>query len=176
MLDKQNKIKVGFVSKPHGIGGEIVAHVDYGFSTDDLCFDFLLIELDGGLVPFYVEQIRDKNLEESLIKFEFVENQNDAKRISGAQIYIDREWLDNQDNNINGMSVGMLIGFDAFDTKLGQFGKITDIDEQGGTNPLFVIETSNGERLVPIADNLISDINTKQKKITFDLPEGLINI
>lgn len=172
----QNKIKVGVIAKPHGVSGEVVARVDVGFSTDDLCYDFLLVEIDGGLVPYYVEQIRDKNAEESLVKFEFIENQEDAKRISGSPIYIDSEWIDSEEKKSDNMSIGMLIGFDVEDIKTGYIGKITDIDEQNGMNPLFVVETKEGEKLIPIVDDFIKEIETKQKKIKFDLPEGLITI
>ncbi len=177
MTEKEECVKVGLIAKPHGVGGEVVVRADTGFCADDLCYEFLLLEIDGGLVPFYAEEVRIKSNEEVLVKFEFVASHDDARRLSGCNVYIRREWTDDiADIATNNISTGFLIGYSATDKQAGYIGIITDIDNQVGANPLFVINHNDDEILVPIADELIANIDDKQKTILFDLPEGLIEL
>lgn len=173
MIEKNDCIKVGIIAKPHGINGEVIARADSSFTVDDLSYEYLLVELDGGLVPYFVEEIRHKNDEESIVKFEFSDTQDDARRLSGAAVYIKRNWADAEADDL---SVGMLVGFSATDAHHGALGTITDIDQQGGANPLFVIDNNGQELLIPVTDDFIQSIDTEGKNITFCLPEGLIDL
>lgn len=174
MIEKENCVRVGLVAKPHGVGGEVVVRAEVGFSADDLMYEFLLIEIDGGLVPYYVEEVRAKNNDEVIAKMQYCDNQEDARRVSGHAVYIDREWA--EDVEVEEQSTGLLIGYEAHDLKAGRLGSISAIDEQGGNNPLFVIEKNGEELLVPIADDFIKEIDQEKRIITFDLPEGLVSI
>lgn len=174
MIEKENCVRVGLVAKPHGVGGEVIVRAEVGFAADDLMYEFLLVEIDGGLVPYYVEEVRQKNQDEVIAKMQYCDNQEDARRLSGKAVYIDREWA--EDVEADEQSTGMLIGYEAYDAKAGKLGTITAIDEQGGTNPLFVIERNGDELLVPIADDFIKEIDDEKRSITFCLPEGLVGI
>lgn len=175
MIEIKDKIKVGIITKPHGVSGELIIRANVGFVTEDFCYEFLFVEIDGGLVPYHVASTRDKNTEESIIKFDFVNTQEDARRLSGMSVYIDSEWVE-QNSNDDDISVGMLIGYTCYNQNNKCIGQIEEIDEQNGTNPLFVVNNEGKEVLIPIVDDLIVDINTEEKRIIFDLPEGLIEL
>lgn len=174
MIEKSDCIKVATAAKVHGVNGEIVIRADVGFSSQDIEHQFLFVEIDGGLVPFYVKEFREKNHEDALVKFEFVDTKDDAVRLVDSAIYIDRKWVEINDND--NISEGILIGFTAFDKTLGEIGEIVEIDEQNGMNPLFVIRKNERETLVPITDDFIVDIDQSTRKITFDIPEGLADL
>lgn len=174
MIDKSNCIKVGLIAKPHGVEGELVVRADYGFDADDLTYEFLLVEIDGGLVPYYVEEVRIKNSDEVLAKLEFCDTQEDAKRLAGQPVYISRDWLEGDQDCET--STGMLIGYEANDVELGHLGKIDSIDEQGGNNPLFVVVRDGEEILIPITDDFIESIDDDNMTVTFRLPEGLVEL
>lgn len=176
MIDKDDCAKVGIIAKPHGINGEVVVRADAGFSVDDLSYEFLLVEIDGGLVPFYVEEIRTKNSDEALVKFEYIDNQNDTRRMAGKDVYICREWLETEEGELEDVPTGMLIGYTAIDKQVGTLGKIEDIDEQVGANPLFVIDRNGEEILVPVTDSFIINIDDANRTITFNLPDGLVDM
>jgi len=176
MIEKEECAKVGLIAKTHGVNGEVVVRADAGFCADDLCYEYLLLEIDGGLVPFYVEEIRVKSDEEVLAKFEFINTQDDARRLNSCNVYISREWIEANNDTTNNTSTGFLIGYYATDKQHGNLGTITDIDNQVGANPLFIIEHNGKELLVPITDEFIENINDKDKKVTFNLPEGLIDL
>lgn len=173
MIDKANTVKVGLITKSHGVDGELVVRAHTGFTSDDLTYEFLFVELDGGLVPYYVEEVRLKNGEEALVKFEYVDTQDEARRLSGAEVFFSREWLDVSEGDF---SIGSVIGFEARDAKVGVLGTIDDIDDSNNANMLFVINHGGDELLVPVADDFIKSIDTDNKVIYFELPEGLLDL
>ncbi len=173
MIEKAETVKVGLIAKPHGVSGEVVVRALTGFTSDDLCYEFLFVEIDGGLVPYYVEEVRVKNGEEVLVKFEYVDNQDEARRISGADIYISREWLDEQGDD---MSIDRQItGWSVYDENEIMI-KIIDIEEQNGVNPLFVVMRGDEEILIPMVDSFISAVDVNNRIVTFELPEGLLDL
>lgn len=174
MIEKSDCIKIGNATKVHGVHGEIVVRANAGFSVEDIDNQFLFVDIDGGLVPFCVEEYRPKNHEDALVKFEFVDTKDDATRLIDSDIYIERNKLNI--NDFDDTSEGMFIGFAAYDKHLGAIGEIVEIDEQNGMNPLFVIRNGKSETLVPITDDFIVDIDQSQRKIIFDLPDGLVEL
>lgn len=176
MIDLDDCAKVGLIAKSHGVNGEVVVRADAGFDVNDLCYEFLLVEIDGGLVPFYVQEIRTKNNEEALVKFEFIDSQDDTNRLAGHNVYVCREWINTEEGNLEDVPTGMLIGYFAIDQTHGQLGEIIEIDDQVGANPLFVINNNGEELLVPIAGEFIINIDDENKEVTFNLPEGLLDM
>ncbi|MCQ2203979.1 MAG: ribosome maturation factor RimM [Bacteroidales bacterium] len=176
MIEKDDCVRVGKIAKSHGVNGEVVVRAESGFDVDDLSYEFLLVEIDGGLVPFYVEEIRVKNNEDALVKFELIETQDDTRRLAGRDVYICREWAETEEGDLEDVSTGMLIGYMAFDKESGKLGVITEIDDQVGANPLFVIDNEGEELLVPIADEFVKEVNDENRTVVFELPEGLVDM
>ena len=74
MIRRDEVYKIGKLGKPHGVKGEITFAI-----TDDV-FDrvdaeYLVLDIDGILVPFYLEEYRFKNDENVLVKFEDIDTQ-----------------------------------------------------------------------------------------------------
>ena len=60
MIRRDNVYKIGKLGKPHGVKGEITfAITDDVFDRVDA--DYLILDIDGILVPFYIEEYRFKN-------------------------------------------------------------------------------------------------------------------
>ena len=74
------------------------------------------------------------------------------------------------------MSIGSFVGFEAEDKKVGTLGKIIDIEEQNGVNPLFVVMRGDEEILIPMVDSFISAVDVNNRIVTFELPEGLLDL
>ena len=69
MIQEKDVYRIGRVGKPHGIKGEVQIQVD-----DDV-FDrtstpYLILRVDGILVPFFMEEYRFKSDEIVLVRFE----------------------------------------------------------------------------------------------------------
>ena len=69
MIKKEEVFKIGILNKPHGVKGEVA----FTFSNDVFdradC-DYLVLLLDGILVPFFIKEYRFKSDTVALVKFE----------------------------------------------------------------------------------------------------------
>ena len=74
------------------------------------------------------------------------------------------------------MSKAELYGFKLVDASTGSVvGEVTALDDSTA-NPLFVVDTPNGEMLIPASHELIKAIDKKKLTITVDIPEGLLSL
>ena len=62
------------------------------------------------------------------------------------------------------------------DSKLGNIGNITDVDEKTDNAIIKVIHPSGKEIILPFNDDLIIEIDDDLKIIEFNAPEGLIEM
>ena len=169
MLRKEDFVHLGKFTKPHGTRGEIGIAGD-GFVLGEDC-DFVACEIDGILVPFFIEGSRSKNNDTIIVKFERLDSAESVRFLTNCAAYIPREWVDDEEN----FTWNYFIGFEATDVTAGPLGEIIDIDDST-INTLFVIEDGGEERLVPINEDFIKNIDHENRTITLELPEGLIEL
>lgn len=173
MIRKDDVYKIGRLGKPHGVKGEI------SFMFNDDVFDrvdtdYLILDIDGILVPFFMEEYRFKGAETALIKFEDIESEDDLQEIVGRDVYFPRHMSDSEEGDVTWAEI---IGYNLIDARTGKLvGKITSVDDTT-INILFETETPDGNGvLVPASDELITNVDTKKKEISIELPEGLLNL
>ena len=53
MIKKETVYKIGKIGKPHGVNGEVSFHFDDDV-FDRTEADYLILEIDGILVPFFI--------------------------------------------------------------------------------------------------------------------------
>jgi len=169
MIKKEDVYKIGRLGKAHGVKGEVSFQFDDDiFDTADA--DYLILDIDGILVPFFMEEYRFRNDSLALIKFCDVDTQQRASELTGCDVYFPRSIADER---AEGLSLSSLVGFDLIDAngneKVGTIAAIDDTTQ----NILFELEDGT---LIPASDDLITDINTQQRQITMNIPEGLLTL
>jgi 16S rRNA processing protein RimM len=166
MIRREDVYRIGKIGKPHGVKGEV------SFQFDDDIFDrtdadFLILELDGILVPFFIEEYRFRSDSLALMKLEGIDTQERARELTNCEVFFPREQQDDEEN----LSWAAIIGFTAIDeqtnTPVGTIASVDDSTE----NVLFELEDGT---LIPASEDLITNIDTKKRTITIDLPEGLL--
>lgn len=167
------------VIKTHGIHGEVVLATDSEAVAEAIVpGSCLVFDIDGILTPFFAGSVRRRGAESLLVAFDGYDSQQSAAFFAGREAMLpvdDMPQEDELDEDAEGFYAGQLIGFTAIDgSDDSVIGEIVDIDDQT-INVLFVIERGDGETaLIPVADELIAELNVIDKKIIFNLPEGLI--
>ncbi len=79
-------------------------------------------------------------------------------------------------NDDDGFYAADLIGYTIVHADGRPVGKITDINDST-ENALFIIQSPDGtDKYIPIADELIDEINPENRYITMTLPEGLLDL
>ena len=168
MSKNEEVYKIGRLGKSHGIKGEI------SFQFDDDVFDrvdadYLVLEIDGILVPFFMEEYRFRSDSLALVKFCDIDTQERASELTGCDVYFPRDLADEDDTP----TLASLVGFDLVEASNNKkVGTIASIDDSTA-NILFELEDG---RLVPATDDLITDINTKDRTIKMEIPEGLLEL
>lgn len=172
MIKENGVFKIGKLTKPHGIKGEIsFAFENYVFDRVDC--PYLICNMDGILVPFFIEEYRFKGKETALILFEDIDNEDKAQRLAGLDVYFPRKYYEEEEGNDIEYSWNFFIGFSVIDKTHGTLGKIEEVDEKT-INTLFLIKNGTEELIIPATEVFIEKIDAKKKILHLNLPEGLI--
>ena len=97
MIRQQDVYKIGRIGKPHGIKGEL------NFLFDDDVFDrvdadYLILEVDGILVPFFIEEYRWRSDGHVLLKLCDIDTQERARELTGCDVFFPHKLApDNED-------------------------------------------------------------------------------
>lgn len=161
--------KIGKIGKPHGVKGEVSFHFsDDVFDRTDA--EYLMLCIDGLLVPFFMEEYRFRSDETALVKFCDIETQERAAELTGCEVFFSREMSDSDNENV---SWAEIVGFMLKDIATGNdIGRIASVDDTT-VNILFELEDG---MLIPASDELISNININKKEIVIELPEGILDL
>ena len=148
MIRQEEVYKIGKIGKPHGVKGELTLFFDDDV-FDRVDADYLVLLIDGILVPFYMEEWRFKSGETALVKFEDIDTKEEASEIVGSEVYFPKHLSDRGDDEL---TWDELKGFSLAD------------DNMGGT------------ALIPASEDIIVDVDAGKKLLRAKLPEGLIDI
>lgn len=170
MISEKEVYKIGVLGKAHGVHGEIA------FNFDDDIFDvveadYLVLLVDGILVPFFIEEYRFKNDSTALVKFEGIDTVERAREFTGTSVFFPRSLTPTPSGNEGDITYAMLVGYQVVNSNDGKnVGEIALIDDQT-LNIMF--ELTDGT-LLPASEELITDIDTEGKTVFLNIPEGLL--
>lgn len=175
MIRQEDVYKIGRLGKPHGVKGEIsFQFTDDVFDRVDA--DYLIIEVDGILVPFFIEEYRFRSDETALLKLEDIDTQEAARELTNSDVYFERRLSDDAGEP----SMAAIIGYRLVNDADGQeIGTITGIDHSTA-NILFEVLKSGTDNdspiLIPAAEEFITGIDNDKREISVALPEGLLDL
>ena len=169
MIKEEEVYKIGKLGKTHGVKGEI------SFFFDDDVFDrvnadYLVLMIDGILVPFFMEEYRFRSDTTAIVKFCDIDTQERARELTGCDVWFPRALADSDDDTITWAAI---VGFDIIDVNSGKpVGRIASVDDTT-LNILFCLEDG---RLIPASEDLITGIDKENRTITINIPEGLLDL
>lgn len=173
MIKQEEVVKIGRFAKPHGVKGEIslITESDVFEESED---PYIVCDIDGILVPFFIEEYRYKSNSVTLVKLECVDSEESAREFTGRDVYYPLEDMPEEDH-ITDVTWDSFIGYSVTDVEHGLLGEVTRVDEST-MNVLMHIDYQGTELLFPAAEELIVDVDHPHKKITVALPAGLLEL
>jgi 16S rRNA processing protein RimM len=157
------------LGKTHGVKGEISFLFDDDVS-DRVDADYLILKIDGILVPFFIEEYRFKSDSNALMKFEGIDTQEQARDLTGTDVYFPRSLADSDDGTL---TWSVLVGFDIIDADSGRtVGRIASVDDST-LNILFCLDDG---RLIPASEDLIIAVDQQARSLTMHIPAGLLEL
>ena len=168
MIRREEVYKIGRIGRAHGLKGELSVQIsDDVFDRVDA--EYLVLEIDGIMVPFFMEEYRFKTDETVLIKFEGIDTQERARELTGIDIYFPHSLAEQSEDDE--LSYAQLVGYSVINAADGKaVGEIAYVDEQT-INIMF--ELTDGA-LLPASEELIQEVDTTERTVKLLIPEGLV--
>ncbi|RRA96703.1 ribosome maturation factor RimM [Paenimyroides viscosum] len=172
-MRKKDCFYLGKIAKKFSFKGEVLVYLDTDEPEMYTELESMFVETNGHLVPFFIERSsihREKFLR---TKFEDMESEEEADTIVGKDVYLPLTMLPTLEGNK--FYYHEVVGFDAIDQRLGNFGTVLRILDNG-VQALFEVQKDEAIILIPLIDEFIIEVNRENKSILFNTPEGLIDL
>ncbi|MFM8914524.1 MAG: ribosome maturation factor RimM [Flammeovirgaceae bacterium] len=169
-MEKDACYKIGYITRPHGLKGEVTAILTEPIDLSDISSFF--IEYKNSLVPFFIESFSDRG-DKTFFKFEEIDSTEKADPLKGCNIFLPKairpklkrgEFYDDE-----------VVGFKVEDKTKGLLGTVTEVSANG-PNRLITLVHNQKEVLIPVHGPFITSTNKSKKLIVVDLPEGFLDI
>ena len=171
MIKPKEVIKIGKVTKTHGVSGELSCTFINDIFGDDEA-PYLVADIDGIYVPFFIEEYRFKSDVTALIKFDDIDDTDSAKLLLGRELYFPMKYItDSQPLNCGEGIIGYKIYSDG---KL--IGTIEGVDDSTANILFSVVRESGEELLIPATDDFVEEIDDEKREIAMNLPDGLLDM
>lgn len=162
----------GIFIKTHGIKGELLLKTVFDISENYNLAESIFIEIDGLLVPFFIEEYTIASNQTIIVKVADISDKNKALKFIDCKIFI----LNNRkQKNKYIFSNSDLIGYNVINQEGVEIGEIADIMDIPG-NFLVCINYRNKEILIPFNESLIIDFDINKKQVILKIEEGLFNL
>lgn len=163
-------VVIGRVSKAKGIRGyvHVVPLTDFPERFNDL--DRVWLEMPDGTVHQRTVEHSSHNGSATVVKLDGIDDRTEAETLRGAYINVDRDDLVELEPDT--FFVFDIEGLDVVGTDGVSIGQVERV-EQYPANDVLIIVTKDGEMMVPAVKRFVVDIDTVNRRITVDLPDGL---
>ena len=171
-MDKQSCFELGYVTKAFGLQGQVTAIFDVDYPELYKKLESVLVEVNATLVPFFVSSLKLDYQDKIIIKFEDIDNQDQANELKGSKLFLPLELLPESEND--DPYLHEYVGMDVLEDGK-KLGEITSYSESG-TQILLVMDHQGYEVLFPLIDQIVLGIDKKANQLVVKLPEGLIDV
>jgi 16S rRNA processing protein RimM len=167
-------ISVGTLGKPHGISGAFRFSLALELKDAGNFPKVLFIDQKGSPLPYFVASVTvSDNGEEGIISFEEVTTREATRSIANSELLlkekdVDRYFEEEEEDEWLALIGYTLQGEDG--TVLGEITNVIDNTIQ----PVAVFSLNGNEIMVPLAEELIVEIDDEKEVVILRIPEGLI--
>lgn len=163
-------VAIGRVLKARGLCGEL--KVESLSDVDDRFKDLLTVFLElknGSIVTHQVETAK-KSGNVVIVKLKDIDDRNTAESFHGAYMCVDRQNVAILPDD--SYYVFELEGMEVLDPVGEKIGRVIRV-ERYPANDVIVVGMDNQDVMIPAVKKYILDINSKEKYMTVNIPEGL---
>lgn len=168
----QKYLEIGQIVNTHGLKGYLKV---IPFTDDINRFETLktiYIVFKNELIECKIQDVKYvKNMVS--LKFEEIDDINEAEKYKGCYLKIDRKDAKKLDKNT--YFIADLIGLNVYDENGNKLGILEDIFPTG-SNDVYVVKTEDGKQiLLPAISKVIKNIDIENGKIIVDVNQGVYN-
>jgi 16S rRNA processing protein RimM len=172
-MNKETCLLLGSITKFNRKTGQLTISISRHSAEAFADLKTLFVEIDGGLVPFFVEQQSGSGSGKLRIWLQDYNTPETAQQLIGYSVFIAD--ADRPVTRPDQLFEHKLTDYTIVDKTAGTVGKINDLIES--TEQLLLQVDHNGsEVLIPFVEDFIVKIDKRKKILYLDLPEGLIDL
>jgi len=163
----------GKIGKPKGFKGEVNVIIDKDSPIMPETLEEIHVLVGRKLVLYPFSSFKLNHKGNALAKFEGMNSDEDVNRIKNMSLYLPKEMLPNLEED--DYYLHDLVDCKLINKSTGEVGTINEVNTQTAQTLLFV-DTENDEIVIPFVEDFIVKIDTSNKEVTLDLPEGIIDL
>lgn len=173
-MERNDCIQIGYISKAHGIRGEVKAVLDvYDLDEYRRVKTLYLARKNEPLRLYHVERFHLHNQKEIILRFAESTTRETADLLRGSTLYIPEASLPQ-------LSGGhfyyfQVIGYQITDETRGPLGTVKDFID-GTAHDFMVMAYKGSEVLIPTTDDFVGLADHDSRSISVNLPDGLIEL
>ena len=164
------RLRVGWVSRPHGLRGEVRVVPDTDFPERLRGLRVVWLVGSWGEEPRRVESVRRAG-DAFLFKLEGVDDRGAAERLRGAQVCVPREEAAPHPEGT--YYVADLLGFQVV-TEAGAVLGVLEEVLRGPAHDVYVVRGPGGEVLLPAVREVVREVRVEDRQITVRPVPGLL--
>jgi 16S rRNA processing protein RimM len=165
------KLRVfGKLSKLHAFEGEAFLISEWEFSKNDIKTEWVFLKIDGLPVPFFISSFRLRSDTCATIKLEDIDSDKKMLPYIGMDIFVEdirKKRIPRKKTEVEGYQV-----IDKISGPIGIAKTVLNYNN----NFLLQVFRNNLEILIPVNENIITDIDDRRKTISASLPEGFLDL
>ncbi|HYW33815.1 MAG TPA: ribosome maturation factor RimM [Balneolaceae bacterium] len=155
-------VKIGRIARSHGVQGVVLIIPE--LYAPDIFDEIDLVRLQnarGDLIPARIESVRvqEKNNRLSFfVKFDHVTDGNEAEKLKNMAVFVDRKQVEPR---LEDEATNDRTGYSVFDENGKKIGIVEDIIDNPA-QPILVVQAKENQRLIPMVDEYVTDIDEKE--------------
>lgn len=171
-MNKKDCFNLGHITKVSGLKGEVFFYLDVDDPGRYKKLDSVFVELNGQLVPFFIERLQLKK-DHAVVKFEGIDTVERANDLVKKELYLPLTLLP----PLKGTSFYFheVIGFRVIDKNFGEVGiieQVLDFPQQ----EILQVKRDEAEILIPVLKHIVKKVDRAARVIEVEVPEGLIEL
>ena len=164
---------LGKIVKKYSFKGELLAKLDTDEPNIYENLDTIFIDINGTLIPFFIEKSQLHKSDLLRLKFEDVTCEADADALLKSDLYLPLDLLPKLQGNK--FYFHEVINFQIIDENFGPVGNVKRVNDTTA-QALFEVDRDGIEILIPVNDDFIIKLNKINKTIIVNTPPGLIEL
>lgn len=172
-MQKADCFYLGRIVKKHSFKGEVVIKCDEDFVDIIQKLESIWLDTKNHLVPFFIDNSRMTGPVFFRLKLDGVDTEQEAQNLVGSDVYLPK--ADAPEGFGDELLKQDLIGYTIVDKTYGKVGRVTFVND---ATPQILLEVDNAQKtfFIPLHDDFVLDFDMDNRRITLDLPEGLLDL
>lgn len=172
-MTKEECFYLGKIVSKYSYKGEVLVKIDADEPEIYENMESVFVSLGNNLVPFFIDNCVLHKSSLLRIRFEEVQDESGADNIMGSELYLPLKFLPKLTGNK--FYYHEIIGFRLQDSVHGDIGTVQSVNDTT-SQALFMVKKGDKELLIPINDDIITQVDRENKTIYVTTPDGLVDL